>query len=321
MSPRRAATASFLLVAGLCFGAPVLPVAAATPVRVGVACATHPHEPVPLVHRLSDTPRVTEAGLSAVPDQPKAAANTPFLARMAIAPRLPGRVNVPVYVHVIKGTHRGERSPAGPKRVKRMLRVLNRGFHGKESKANTRTRYTFVLRKIDYTRREGWYHAFLYGPRDDRMRKTLHRGGKGTLNIYINGGGPKGEPVLGWTTFPWQQHKHPRLDGVTVNWRAMPWGTLKRYHQGDTVIHETGHWMGLFHTFQGGCGRRGDMVADTPAEAEPSYACNTHRDTCKDQAGRDPVHNFMDYSWDTCMNQFTPDQVDRMDRSFAKYRR
>ena len=100
----------------------------------------------------------------------------------------------------------------------------------------------------------------------------------------------------------------------------MPWGTLKHYLQGDTIVHETGHWMGLFHTFEGGCTPPGDLVADTPYEREPSYACNTHRDTCPDQPGLDPVHNFMDYSWDSCMNQFTPGQVARMDTAFAKYR-
>lgn len=297
---------------------------AVAPTRAPIVCAAGHGGPIPAVHRLDDTTKVTAADRAAVPEvQASGRAMTfgqPLSQRQAAAPLLPARVRVPVYVHVIKGTHRKERKIAGPKRVRWMLRVLNRGFHGGESRANAPTRYTFVLRHIDYTRRDGWYHAYLFGPRNDRMRTKLHRGGKGALNVYLNGGGPQGQPVLGWSTFPWRQREHPRLDGVAVNWRAMPWGTLRRYHQGDTIIHEVGHWMGLFHTFQGGCTPPGDMVADTPYESEASYACNTHRDSCPDRPGLDPVHDFMDYSWDSCMNQFTPGQVARMDRAFAKYR-
>jgi len=308
-----------------------VPVRAAAAVSAVAPCSTKPNQPVPKVHRLGDTPEVTASDLAAVPEvaapapTPAPATVSPLL-RRAVSDKvggvhLPKHVKIPVYVHVIRGVHRTERHTAGPRQVRRMIKVLNKGFHGGESKANTPTRYTFKLRHIDYHKRDGWYHTYLFRPLDKQMRRTLHRGGKRALNIYINGGGPIGQPVLGWTTFPWKQHKHPLLDGVGVNWRAMPWGTLKHYHQGDTIIHETGHWLGLFHTFQGGCKAPGDKVADTPSERYPSYRCNTKADTCKGKPGLDPVHNFMDYSWDSCMNQFTPDQVARMDRSFVKYRR
>jgi hypothetical protein len=281
---------------------------------------------VPAVHRLGDTPKVTAADLAAVPETTAPSTFvSPLLRELARSTvdgvRLPRHVNIPVYVHVIRGTHRSERHTAGPVQVRRMIKVLNKGFHGGESKANTPTRFDFKLRHIDYTRRDGWYHTYLFRPLDKQMRRALHRGGKRSLNIYINGGGKPGQPVLGWTTFPWKQRSQPLLDGVSVNWRAMPWGTLKRYHQGDTIIHETGHWLGLFHTFEGGCNPPGDKVADTPYERYPSFACDTRSDTCPGKPGLDPVHNFMDYSWDSCMNQFTPDQVARMDRSFVKYRR
>ncbi|WP_310964326.1 zinc metalloprotease [Nocardioides terrisoli] len=296
----------------------VQPSAGATP-----ASATAPAAPcivsadthVPAVHRLDDTPRVTGRDLDAVVNSTTGANGRPMLLR------LPAKVRIPVYVHVIKGTHKGERVPAGPRKVKRVIRILNGGFHGKQrSRDAHRTRYTFVLRHIDYTKREGWYHAYLFGPRDTRMRKSLHRGGRGDLNLYINGGGPRGNPVLGWSRFPWQYRHHPRLDGVSVNWRALPGGTLRHYDKGDTVIHETGHWMGLFHTFQNGCRRPGDRVADTPYEGVPSYRCERYADTCS-KPGNDPIHDFMDYSYDSCMNHFTAGQVARMDRVFAEYRR
>jgi hypothetical protein len=200
------------------------------------------------------------------------------------------------------------------------MKIVNSGYAGGQSVTNHPTRYRFALKAIDYRRRDGWYHAYLNGPRDTRMKQALHRGNAGTLNIYINGGGPHGYPVLGWSRFPWQYQKNPKMDGVNLNVASLPGGRAQRYNLGDTAIHEIGHWMGLFHTFQRGCSATNDMVADTPAEAEPSYYCDTTRDTCLSDPGLDPVHNFMDYSYDSCMYEFTNGQVLRMDSAFEKWR-
>lgn len=56
---------------------------------------------------------------------------------------------------------------------------------------------------------------------------------------------------------------------------------------------------------------RTSPLAVTPAEQSPDYHCTAGRDTCP-APGLDPIHNFMDYSDDVCVTEFTPGQIARM---------
>ena len=222
-----------------------------------------------------------------------------------------------MYAHVIDGNN--SRGPS-KRAVVRQVGILNRAFDGGQSQYNTATPFQFYLESFDRTRNQRWRTAALFDEADLEARRHLHQGGPDALNLYFSAPHSANQNVvLGWSTVPWLVKRYPRVDGVTVHEESMSGGDLDGYNRGDTVGHEVGHWLGLFHTFEGGCSARNDRVEDTPAESDASVFCDVGRDTCPSK-GLDPVRNFMNYSFDFCMNRFTPGQVARMTDNWLAYR-
>ncbi|EAU86410.2 hypothetical protein CC1G_05404 [Coprinopsis cinerea okayama7 len=154
------------------------------------------------------------------------------------------------------------------------------------------------------------------GLRSD-MQRLFNEGGATTLNVYTLGF--HRDFVNGYSSQPVDYLNNPKEDGVAIRFTTLP-GGISDQRAGGTLTHESGHWLGLRHTFEGGCEGDGDGIWDTPAEASPAFGCPVGRDSCPDQPGLDPIYNFMDYTDEDCRSEFTPGQVDMMQAVIRAFR-
>jgi hypothetical protein len=210
------------------------------------------------------------------------------------------------------------------------IEALNRMYAGQDADGNpspgVNTGYTFFKASVDRTRSNAWFKMLPGSNAEYKAKLNLGISTATTLNIYTTG---PGFGLLGWATFPsWFSLPGGSIwDGVVIHWASLPGGPITNYNLGTTAVHEVGHWLGLFHTFQGGCGEAtvpgcylsGDLICDTPPQAQPNFGCPEGIDTCPSE-GLDPIHNYMNYTYDQCMNQFTAGQDAQMDYMVTTYR-
>ncbi len=249
---------------------------------------------------------------------------------------------IPVVVHIL---HDGEIGNISDAQVHDAIRMLNEDFN-RLNPDTVDTRNTanapfkpiaaniniqFKLAKIDpngnctngIERRNSPFVS--YNANDDNA-KFYSGGGLDAwdrnkyFNIWVvntieNGGGQG--TILGYGQFP-QWGAANTYGFVIINTAFGSIGTAS----GDrTVTHELGHCLGLFHTFQGGCGSnssscsgQGDGCCDTPPVNDPHWSCSLTQNYCNqvpngDYYGfdaYDQFENFMSYS--PCQNMFSEDQ-------------
>jgi hypothetical protein len=226
----------------------------------------------------------------------------------------PVSATVPVYIHIITSGGAGNLSDAT---VAAQIAVLNDTFDG-GALGGAPSGISFTLAGTTRTENPDW---FVLDSLEEEfaMKSALKQGDSTALNIYFGDGLSAG--FLGFAYYPSivTMQRYQVLDGLVIDYRTVPGGSIAGFNLGYTATHEAGHWLGLAHTFEKGCLGHGDFVDDTPAMSEPTSGCPEGKDTCP-EPGTDPIHNFMDYSDDPCYNQFTPGQVERMQKQYLHWR-
>ncbi len=240
---------------------------------------------------------------------------------------------IPVFVHVVTAGTEGDVSDFAILQQMLVLNLAFAGFYGGPD-----TGFRFKLRKIDRTDNASWFFADPESPEEAEMKRALKRGKPNQLDLYLTNAGSEGI-YLGWAYFPdIVAEPEGYLDGVVVWNGTLPGGpTGSVFSLGQTATHEVGHWLALWHTFDNTegafgdpeqdpntwppvlCSGIGDEIEDTPMQLVPTGGCPEGKDTCT-QPGLDPIHNYMDYSFDSCYEEFTAGQTERMQSQYLFWR-
>jgi len=205
------------------------------------------------------------------------------------------------------------------------INLLNEGFSGKLTQAGTDCdgnevsgldmSIQFVLENIDRTVDDEWFS--LYYEDEESLQSignALYDGNCSTLNVYttdITEESGEDTPVQGIAVPSDACAFLPTVlriwEFTFIDYSLIPRSQCDDPGKVDTLIHEVGHWIGLYHPFEGGCSGT-DFVEDTPQQTVVNTVCPIGSDTCPDQEGLDSIHNYMSYTGECCTYTFTEGQ-------------
>jgi len=225
------------------------------------------------------------------------------------------KLKFPLAFHIIHKTDGTGR--LSEKDCRDQVDVLNRAYAGQSSSGGIDSRMTFYFESLEYIPNNQWY-----GDGCEKADTTFKKKHNKDLTKIINVYTCSGSGYLGWSTIPSDYAEKNPAHAIVIASDSFPNQGNKEFGEGDTVVHEIGHFLGLLHTFSNGkCSEQsGDGVADTPLQKSATNGCPLKRDSCPSSPGLDPIDNFMDYSSDSCMNKFTRGQIDRMRRTIKTYK-
>ena len=231
---------------------------------------------------------------------------------------------IPVVVHVI---HNGGTENISDAQVISQIQVLNEdygklpGTNGDGAGIDTHIRFCLARIGPDGECTNGIVRVKTPLTNHQSYQRTMLKQLSGWdparyLNIYVVRNIDNGSGTLGYSSFP---DGPPEEDGFVVRYNAFGLnGTaVAPSNLGRTASHELGHWLGMYHTFQDGCGTdpctTGDLVCDTPPASAPHFGCPANANTCTNDVPdlNDLVDNYMDYTNDACKSMFTLGQADR----------
>ncbi|MFI4882797.1 MAG: M43 family zinc metalloprotease [Phycisphaerales bacterium JB064] len=237
-----------------------------------------------------------------------------------------GVYRIPVVVHVIQRTDGTGNIPDA--RVHSQIDILNEDFRaiaGTLGEPGTDTGIEFYLATEDpdgnpttgITRSTNntWFND------GGRYWESLAWDTNRYMNIYTN----SADGYLGYVPdLPQGGIVGSSSDRVVILHEAFGRGApFRPFDLGRTATHEVGHYLGLYHTFDGGCGSStscnttGDLICDTNGQDSPTWGCPGSATSCGRPA---PFDNYMDYSDDRCMNKFTAEQARRIRCTLENYR-
>ncbi|KIY67989.1 hypothetical protein CYLTODRAFT_490152 [Cylindrobasidium torrendii FP15055 ss-10] len=251
---------------------------------------------------------------------------------------------IQTYWHVLYANETDDGGYIQPEYISAQMDILNADFGP--------SGFSFELRNVSYLQNApAWQLLNLTDANTVPDILAPNRvGDYRTLNIFtasaISTGGTANQTTIGVASFPnFDDAPFPELNSsvFVVHWSLpnnagakipiLPASSDYTF-LGKNLVHEVGHWTGLYHTFQPNlttqaeCDPVNDQVNDTPAHiyirelnsGNSSISCDVMPDTCPDIPGLDPIHNYMNYIVDKCRFEFSPGQIARQHEQMYLYR-